>query len=84
MSGLPLAVQVRWVCNITLKLTTELNTGGVIAMLTIWKAWGGRALTSRLVCSFREMDPSDPTRCINFKKDALKTCYPQGLNNIDP
>ena len=63
---------------------TKLNTGAVIAMLTIWKAWGGRALTSRLVCSFREMDRSDPTRCKNFWKDALKTCYLQGLTNIDP
>ena len=29
-------------------------------------------------------DSSDPTRCEDFWIDTLKTCYPQGLNNIDP
>ena len=28
-------------------------------------------------------DPSDPTRREDFWLDTLKTCYHQGLNNID-
>ena len=84
------------VCNITVKLTihsdTDNNQKSVngedhkpAGFLAHFQTAGHSGFINDTGIGFIDQtDPFDPTRCENFWIDTLKTCYPQGLNNIDP